>query len=138
VESHHGIPASALPPPPLRVEAHSDATGPAHLVVVGQIDRAGVPAIRAQIAKMHRQFGSQDTIVDLAEVEFIDSSGLHLLLQTHQQLGEDHAALMLCAPSKTVRDVLSLTGLDRHLGVADTLAQARARLAERIAGDRAP
>ncbi len=138
MESHHGTPPGALPPPPLRVEGHSDASGPAHLVVLGQIDRAGVPTIREQLAKVHRQFGSQDTIIDLAGVEFIDSSGLHLLLQTHQELGEDHAALMLCAPSKTVREVLSLTGLDRHLGVADTLAQARALLAERAAGDRSP
>jgi anti-anti-sigma factor len=138
VESHLGTPASALPPPPLRVEGQSDANGPAHVVVLGQIDRASVPTIREQLAKMRRQFGSQDTIVDLAGVEFIDSSGLHLLLQAHQELSECSAALVLLAPSETVRGVLSLTGLDRHLSVADTLAQATALLAKRATGDRLP
>jgi anti-sigma B factor antagonist len=138
VESHLGTRANALPPPPLKVEGHSDATGPARLAVIGQIDRASVPAISERLAEMHRQFGSQDTIVDLAGVEFIDSSGLHLLLQAHQELSEQGAALVLLAPSQTVREVLSLTGLDRHLSVADTLAQATALLGKRAAGDRSP
>jgi anti-anti-sigma factor len=120
----------------LRVEGRSDATGPAHVAVSGQIDRAGVPTIREQLAKMHRQFGRQDTIIDLASVDFIDSSGLHLLLQAHQELDRHCAALVLFAPSETVRGVLSLTGLDRHLNVADTLAQASALFDERAAGDR--
>jgi anti-sigma B factor antagonist len=136
VESHRATPASALPAPPA-IEVRSDAGGPARAVVSGQIDRAAVPTIRSRLADVRQRFGSQDTIIDLCGVDFIDSSGLHILLQTHQQLERDGAVLVLVAPGAAVRSVLSLTGLDRHLTVVDTLPQATALLAaERDPRDR--
>ncbi len=138
MERHRTTPASALPPPPA-IEVRSDAGGPARAVVSGQIDRAAVPTIRSRLADVRQRFGSQDTIIDLCGVDFIDSSGLHILLQTHQELERDGAVLVLIAPGAAVRGVLSLTGLDRHLTVVDTLPQATALLAaERGTGDSRP
>ncbi len=102
--------------------------------ISGQIDRAGTPAIRRCLAQARARYGPRDTILDLCGVEFIDSSGLHLLLQTHQELGGEHAALVLLAPGEPVKGLLALTGLDRYLTVVDTLPQATALLAEHGTG----
>ena len=68
--------------------------------------------------------GSPRIVVDLAGVEFIDSSGLGALvsgLKTARQAGGD---LRLARAGEQVRTVLSLTNLDRVLRSHDTVGDA--------------
>jgi anti-sigma B factor antagonist len=134
VESESATSLGALPPP-TKVEVHSDDSGPVRALLAGQIDRATVPQIREQLAEVQRRCGVKDMVMDLSGVDFIDSSGLHILLQVHQELEHAAATLVLLAPSEPVRFVLSLTGLDRHLTVVDTLPQVTALLARNAAGE---
>jgi anti-sigma B factor antagonist len=55
--------------------------------------------------------------VDLAAVEFIDSSGLRVLLTTHEDQELRGARFELIAPSEAVRRLLELTSLAEHLHV---------------------
>jgi anti-anti-sigma factor len=62
-------------------------------------------ALDAAIRESHGAF-----IIDLSDVSFLDSSGLHLLLRARSLLGREDRALALICPAGPVRRVLELSG----------------------------
>jgi len=76
---------------------------------------------------LHEAFGrGSKVVVDLSEVEFIDSSVLRALAYGRKEAVE-HAEheLVIVAPSGSfVSRVLRLTGIDRMIGVYETRADA--------------
>lgn len=73
--------------------------------------------------------GQGRVILDLAQVDFLDSSGLGAVVAAMKQLGADRP-LELAALSSTVEKVMKLTCMDRvftiHASVEDALAKANA------------
>lgn len=65
-------------------------------------------------------------IVDMAEVNYIDSSGLATLISCSRSARKQGGDLKLVNPSKRVRDILSITRLDAVLETFDTLDLAQA------------
>lgn len=88
------------------------------LAVSGELDLATCPELEAHLA---RAFASKAevVIVDLRELEFIDSTGLSVLVKAHQQAGDTGARFGLVNGGSQVRRLLSLTGLAERLAVAD-------------------
>ena len=66
--------------------------------------------------------GGQQIVVDLTDLEFIDSSGIHALVRPRS----DSARIELVCPPGNVRRVLEVTKLERVLQVHDTLDEALA------------
>ena len=62
-------------------------------------------------------------IVDLADVTFIDSTGLGVLIEARGRLA-NRRALLLVAPNVDTRRALEISGLDRHFGVHASLDEA--------------
>lgn len=60
--------------------------------------------------------------VDLRELEFIDSSGIGLLVGAAKRAQEQDAGFALVNGSGQVRQLLELTGLAEHLTVVEKLA----------------
>ena len=50
-------------------------------------------------------------VLDMSAVPFVDSSGLELLVDVTNEMARSGKSLKLCAASKTIRQVLELTGL---------------------------
>ena len=63
-------------------------------------------------------------VVDMAEVEFVDSTALGVLIEARSKLGSD--GLRLAAPQLETRRTLQVSGLDRHLPVHDSVDEALA------------
>jgi anti-sigma B factor antagonist len=122
-----GTPAAL--PPPLTIEVQIERDGFIRVTITGQIDRFSTSEIGERLTEARTPMPDSDMIIDLSGVEFIDSSGLHLLLQTHQALHGAGATLVLIAPNEPVKGLLTLTGLDRYLTAVDTLSQALALVA---------
>jgi anti-anti-sigma factor len=59
--------------------------------------------------------GWEDVVVDLREVTFMDSSGVHVLLAHHRHAAEHGHRFSVIDGSDAVRRVLELTGVDRVL-----------------------
>jgi anti-sigma B factor antagonist len=117
-------------PTPLSLEF--DAGDPAALraIVSGEIDFASAPAMQARVIAACERERSNSLILDLTAVEFMDSSGLRVLLHLQRELSEDRGALVLLGPTAEVYKILKLTGLDQHLALASTLEQAQQLLTE--------
>ena len=65
---------------------------------------------------------SRPVIVDLSELTFIDSSGIHAILRPRPQGG----VVVLVCPPGNIQRVLSVTKIDRVLQVYETLDEALA------------
>ena len=62
-------------------------------------------------------------VVDLAEVRFIDSTALGVLIEARSRMA-DRSGFRLAAPGLETRRALEVSGLDRHFLVHDTVAEA--------------
>ncbi len=82
---------------------------------------------KEQMAEIIKE-GQKHILLDLAEVEFIDSSGLGTLLSLVRQLGEQ-GNLMLCSIADNVMSLLRLTRLNRVFQIYEDEAAAVAALA---------
>jgi anti-sigma B factor antagonist len=93
------------------------------LSVVGRVDMASAPGLKPQVQDAIAG-GHNVVVLDLAGVEFMDSSGLGQVisgLKSTRQAGGD---LRLARVPEQVRMVLQITTLDRILRPHDTVEQA--------------
>ncbi len=74
---------------------------------------------------------SSRLVVNLADVDFLDSSGLAALVQCMNKCRERGGDLHLCTPQQSVRMILELTRLDKALEIFPTEADAVASFANR-------
>ena len=114
--------AARLREPPVRGLEHHGET----LVVLlgGELDLYNADEVRAALGEAI-DGGASRIVVDLAEVEFVDSTSLGVLLEMRSRLGPD--GLALAGPKLEIRRALEVSGLDRHLAVHDTVEQALGR-----------
>jgi anti-sigma B factor antagonist len=77
--------------------------------VRGEIDLASVPRLVAELRRAEAA-EAKLVVIDLADVEFIDSSGLQALLKARERLSRHGLRLSLSRPSAQVRQLLELTG----------------------------
>jgi anti-sigma B factor antagonist len=98
--------------------------------VGGELDVATAPRLREQLLAAIAEGGPR-LVVDLGDVDFLDSTGLGVIvgvLKRARTLGGD---LRLVCPSPAIRRVFEITALDRTMPLADTVDDALSGVAER-------
>lgn len=71
-----------------------------------------------------------DVVIDLSDAEFIDSMGLHALLNIHRRLVRYGRTLVVICPPGPVRNAIELARLAEPLGVVSSFAEYGFRSAE--------
>jgi anti-sigma B factor antagonist len=84
--------------------------GRAVLLVGGELEFATAGALRRALLDLFQQ-GADPLVVDLAGVQFIDSSGVSLLIQAKQRFDSRGRAFVLRNPAHRVLRVLEVAGL---------------------------
>ena len=116
-----GDDVSPLREPPVRaVEAHGAATV---IHLGGELDLYNADELRAALSQAI-DGGAPRLVIDMAEVEFVDSTALGVMIEARSKLGSD--GLRLAAPQLETRRTLQVSGLDRHLPVHDSIEDALA------------
>lgn len=88
-----------------------DATdGTATVSLHGEIDILTVEQVRVALGEAVAG-GPQQIVVDMAEVNFIDSTGLGALISGFQRARDQGIPFRLARPSHNVRQILVLSGL---------------------------
>ncbi|MFD9431213.1 STAS domain-containing protein [Streptomyces sp. NPDC060002] len=96
---------------PLKITTRDTATGPV-LEILGDLDYEHANELRDLVDTLVLQPG-QRLILDLADMDFCDSSGLTALIAAHQHALAAHADIALAAvPANTLR-ILRIVGLDQ-------------------------
>lgn len=85
--------------------------------LVGDLDFHTARQLREKLIEFHSQ-GVTDVTLDLAELEFIDSSGLSVLVAGLKRLRNGGGDLTLRSVSDQTRRVLEVSGLSRVLSIA--------------------
>ena len=101
-----------------RVEVRSQ--GRASLITVsGELDLASSAALEEELVRV-AESDSEQVILDLRELEFMDSTGLSTLVKAHQRAQEAGQRFGLVRGPQQVQRLLSLTGVAERLPFADT------------------
>ncbi len=82
------------------------------LALKGELDVSSSAALEEELQRVN---GASVIVLDLTDLEFIDSTGLGVLVKTHQRLREEGDQLAIVEGSGQVKRLLELTGLDRQL-----------------------
>jgi anti-anti-sigma factor len=84
----------------------------------GEVDVVTAPKLASHLDTILRS-GNGDVVIDLSDTEFLDSAGLHVLLNAQRRLTRRSRVLrVLCAPGP-VRHVIELARLIETLNVTD-------------------
>jgi len=89
--------------------------------LAGELDLYNADEIRSALATA-MDGGAARIVIDMADVEFVDSTALGVLIEARSKLGAD--GLRLAAPQLETRRTLQVSGLDRHLAVHDSIDDA--------------
>ena len=91
-----------------RIDRNGDST---IVYLAGELDLLVSPDLQ-KLLDTECQRNPRRLCLDLAAVDFLDSSALHVFVHTHKQLAGESARLELAGCTPAVRQQLSLTSLD--------------------------
>jgi anti-sigma B factor antagonist len=90
------------------------ADGAALLAISGELDIASAPELARALNEI-RPEQTKLVVVDLRELEFMDSTGLSIIVRAHQRLSEQDCELTLVKGPPQVQRLLDLTGVADRL-----------------------
>lgn len=98
----------------MTVDADGDSTV---IGLSGDLDFHTARQLREKLLELHAA-GSKKVVIDMARLEFIDSSGLSVLVAGLKRLQNSDGNLTLRAVPEQTRRVLEVSGLSRVLSIA--------------------
>ncbi|HSN06442.1 MAG TPA: STAS domain-containing protein [Candidatus Angelobacter sp.] len=110
----------------LDVSTHEEA-GRVVVAAIGEIDVFTAPQLDHELSRLTAD-GRTDLVVDLSRVDFLDSTGLSVLVKALKRVREvDGGRLDVVVSVERVAKVFRITGLDQliplHPSVADALGE---------------
>jgi len=105
-----------------------ETMGRAFLIrLAGRLDAHG----SAQVEPVLFGLNSRSTVIlDLAGVDYLSSAGIRLFVVMHKRLNTSGGLLVLVGLQRYCREVLKVSGLEKHFAVFDTVEAALADLGE--------
>lgn len=92
--------------------------------LVGELDLYNAPEVRTALLEVCSE-QPERLVVDLAEVDFVDSTALGVLIEARSKLA-NRGSFLLAAPGLETHRALTISGLDRHLSVHESVEAALA------------
>lgn len=99
------------------------------VTVRGELDLGTAPELEGPLEQAIG--GEGPLLIDLSECEFIDSTGIAMIVRAWQQLGDGgpgSGQVVICGGSEQVRRVLEITGLEVSIPVHVSRDEALAAL----------
>lgn len=106
----------------VQVDAHPEL-GYAVATVIGEVDCYTFTLLRQRLVDAAAG-GAASIIVDAARIDFIDSSGLGVLVGAHKRARHHKGHILIAAPPDRVTKMLMITGLNRVFGVFNSVQEA--------------
>jgi anti-sigma B factor antagonist len=116
--------------PEFHISLSRPRAGAVVVAVGGEVDLCSSTTLREKLKESLAE-GPELLVIDLAQVSFIDSTGLSCLVSAAHRTTNVDCALAVVAPAGRVRQLIAMTGIDRVITVHETLADALAQSPER-------
>src|ERR1700759_5030092 len=88
------------------------------VAVSGELDLASGPELEAELDQLTGP-EVQPVVIDLRALDFMDSTGLSILVRAHQRLAGEGCEMGLVKGSQQVQRLLDLTGVAERLRLVD-------------------
>ncbi len=95
------------------------------------LDAYAATGFRERLAEMIAQ-GHHQIVLDLSEVDFLDSTGLGAVVSSFKRL-DGRGAMAICNAREMVLDVFRLTRMDRVFAISSNVEEAIESVARRAA-----
>ena len=95
--------------------------------VSGRVDSVNASRFEATMQEMFEK-GGRGIILDCAELAYMSSAGLRVLLRTTRDLDRMRLPFVVCSLPPPISEVFQISGFDRVIPVADSRADALATL----------
>lgn len=110
------------------VSVSRSSTGDVPVVAVsGEVDVYSAPALKESLAELLRA-GDSSLVVDLTEVEFLDSTGLGALVEARAASNEAGGSLPLVCSQERILKLFTITGLEVVFAIHPSVGEAVAGL----------
>ena len=121
-----------MSPVPFEVESEELEGGIRALTVRGELDMSTAPQLEEKLGDA-RADQAPAILLDLCECEFIDSTGIALIVRTWQKLdreagGGGEGRVVLCSHNHQVRRLLEITGVESSISMYEGREAALAEL----------
>jgi anti-anti-sigma factor len=80
----------------------------------GELDLATVDQLQDELDRLAATGRLHELVIDLRELDFLDSTGLRLLLQLNSDCREDGCSLGLVPGGRAIQKLFAVTGTDAH------------------------
>jgi len=84
----------------------------------GELDIAQVDSVEQQLTRL--EAGGKHVLLDLRELQFLDSMGLRLILRADARAREEGRTLQIVRGPEQVQRVFTLTRMDERLEMVDS------------------
>ena len=104
---------------PLAFTTALTSAGDALISLTGELDLSGAGPLEEEIARLVEADGLARVVLDLRELEFMDSSGLRMVALAARRLSAGDRSLVLVRGREAVQRVFAITRMDEHLTFVD-------------------
>lgn len=105
------------------IKAVEELDGVTMISLQGKLDETTAPALKAELKKIV-ETNSDRLVLDLSDLEFMDSTGMEAVLYGLRIMVGREGDLRIAAPPDSVRALFELARLDRVFRIVDSVADA--------------
>lgn len=95
------------------------------LEVVGEIDVYTAPRLRERLIELVNE-GHHHLVIDIEKVEFLDSTGLGVLVGGLKRVRANGGSLAIVCTQDRLLKIFRITGLEKVFGIHDSVSEATA------------
>jgi anti-sigma B factor antagonist len=111
-----GLPVEVAP---LAFTTTLTSAGDALISLTGELDLSATTTLEEEISTLAEQDGVRRVVLDLRELEFMDSTGLRMVALAERRLRAAERELALVRGPDAVQRVFAITRMDEHLTFVD-------------------
>jgi anti-sigma B factor antagonist len=113
---------AAVSPTPFEVNSEALEGGLLTFTVRGELDLNTAPQLDSPLEQALDAGADRSVLIDLSECEFIDSTGIALIVRAWQRVdrdagGEGNGRLVLCCSNDQVQRLLKITGVESSISM---------------------
>ena len=80
--------------------------------LTGTINVVNAPELRVGLLERIKQYSPKELVLDLSEVDFVDSSGLGVFIEARRHLSKDDGAVTFANVREEIRGLMRVMNLD--------------------------
>ena len=82
-----------------------------YVMLCGELDEHSANFTKTKLDELMDSFGFSQIIIDLSELEFMDSTGVGVMIGRYKRMQERNISIYICNANKNAEKIFTMTGL---------------------------